>query len=117
MSSPIPVGQPQGIAPTIPQTNQEFALGVKVLVAKGDLETLCSCLARELPPIAFVNTGQLSYWNEATGHAVVIVGIENNQVLVNDPAFPEAPQEISIDEFMLAWMDMDQFYGLIEKED
>ncbi|MBI4671265.1 MAG: PD40 domain-containing protein [Chloroflexi bacterium] len=26
LSSPIPVGQPQGIAPTIPHTNQEFAL-------------------------------------------------------------------------------------------
>ncbi len=92
-------------------------LGVQVLLARGDMETLRACLARESPPIAFVNTGELWYWNEATGHAVVVVGIEGNQIFVNDPAFADAPQKISVDEFMLAWTDMNQFYGLIEKEE
>ncbi|MBI4670216.1 MAG: C39 family peptidase [Chloroflexi bacterium] len=93
------------------------SLGVKVLTARGELETLATHLKRGVPPIAFVKTAELSYWDEANNHAVVIIGIEGRQVFVNDPAFADAPKRIWVDEFMLAWMDMDQFYGLIEKED
>lgn len=92
------------------------SLGVQVLTARGELETLEAHLERGLPPIVFVKTLELSYWDEANNHAVVVVGIEGAHLFVNDPAFADAPKKISVDEFMLAWMDMDQFYGLIEKE-
>lgn len=93
------------------------SLGVKVFIGKGEIETLRENLKRMVPPIAFVKTAELSYWDEANNHAIVIVGIEGNQMFVNDPAFADAPKRISIDEFMLAWIDMDQFYGVIEKGD
>lgn len=90
-------------------------LGVRVLVERGDIETLRRHLSRNVPPIAFVKTAELSYWDEANNHAVVVVGIEGNQIFLDDPAFSQAPQSTSLDEFMLAWVDMDQFYGVIEK--
>jgi len=90
------------------------SLGVKVLIQRGTIESLREHLERGLPPIAFVNTEQLGYWKESTSHAVVVLGIEDNQIYLDDPAFTEAPQVISLDEFMLAWIDLDQFYALIE---
>ncbi|MBI4670212.1 MAG: hypothetical protein HY741_00910 [Chloroflexi bacterium] len=91
--------------------------GVKVLIARGEIETLRSCLARALPPIAFVDTNELSYWNAASYHAVVVIGIEGNRIFINDPAFADAPKKISVDEFMLAWIGLEQFYALIERAD
>lgn len=92
-------------------------LGVQVLLERGEVQNLRDWLARDVPPIVFLNTGELWYWNEATGHAVVVVGIEGNEIYVNDPAFADAPKKILVDEFVLAWMDMRQFYGVIETEE
>ncbi len=92
------------------------SLGVAVLVEHGEIETLRSHLENGLPPIALVNTNELSYWDEATGHAVVVVGLEVEMIYLNDPAFPDAPKRISADEFLLAWIDADQFYALVKLE-
>lgn len=92
-------------------------LGAKVLIARGEIDTLRSCIERDLPAIAFVDTAELSYWNAASYHAVVVIGIEGDQIFVNDPAFADVPKKIAVDEFMLAWIGMEQFYALIEKED
>src|SRR5262245_2256534 len=40
------------------------------------------------PPIAFVATGCLGYWNRETIHAVVVVGLSDEEVYVNDPVLP-----------------------------
>lgn len=90
------------------------SLGVKVLIEQGEINLLRSYLENGLPPIALVDTAQLPYWMERTSHAVVVVGIEDNQIYLNDPAFPDAPKVIPTDEFELAWIDLDQFYALIK---
>ena len=90
------------------------SLGLSVLIERGEIETLRLHLERGLPPIAFVATGQLSYWDEATGHAVVVAGLEGETIYLNDPAFANAPKAVPVDEFELAWIDLDQFYALIE---
>jgi ABC-type bacteriocin/lantibiotic exporter with double-glycine peptidase domain len=90
------------------------SLGLLVVIEQGVIATLQSYLRRGLPPLAFVHTGQLSYWKEATGHAVVVVGIENDSIYLNDPGFAQAPKRISIAEFELAWIDLDQFYATIQ---
>ena len=92
------------------------SLGVKVFIDHGELDTLHACLARGLPPIALVDTTQLSYWHETTAHAVVVVGIEDDLIHINDPAFQDAPKIIPIREFELAWIDLDQFYAIIQLE-
>lgn len=92
------------------------SLGVSVLIEHGEIEALRQHLERGLPPIAFVATAQLSYWDEATGHALVVVGLEDDQIYLNDPNFPDAPKIISVGEFELAWIDRDQFYALVQLE-
>lgn len=90
--------------------------GIKVVVEHGELQTLRQALDRALPPIVLVDTAQLPYWDEATAHAVVVVGFEDDKILLNDPAFHDAPKSILASEFELAWIDLDQFYALIQLE-
>ena len=90
------------------------ALGLSVHIGEGDIEQLREHLESGLPSVVFVDTGQLtSYWNEQTNHAVVVVGMEENQIYLNDPEFDSAPQLISMDEFLLAWEEKDYLYAVI----
>ena len=91
------------------------ALGVSVTVEESSIEKLSGYLQKGLPCIVAVETGELrSYWQEATSHAVVVVGIENNVVYLNDPAFDAAPQPVSLAEFELAWMEQDYRCSVIK---
>jgi len=78
--------------------------------AQADLETH---LLRGEPCIVFVRTGELPYWSEDTGHAVVLVGIDDEAVYLNDPAFVQAPQRVSHGDFFLAWLEFDYDYAVI----
>jgi len=90
------------------------SLGVSVWVGKGDMEALHSHLDRGLPAIVAVETGELtSYWQEAVSHAVVVVGMDEAFVYVNDPAFETAPQQVPLAEFHLAWQEQDYRYAVI----
>jgi len=89
-------------------------LGVKVVIERGEVGTLRASVEDGLPPIAFVNTAELSYWIDATVHAVVVVGIDDEAIYLNDQAFADAPKCVPVDEFLLAWIDADQFYALIK---
>ncbi|MCL4863629.1 MAG: C39 family peptidase [Caldilineaceae bacterium] len=92
-------------------------LGVAVSVDEGDIDTLQRELDVGLPVIAAVNTGFLqAYWNEALGHAVVVVGIEDEIVYINDPALATAPQAIDLNEFFAAWGEKDFLYAVISLE-
>ena len=79
----------------------------------GTLRDLFHPLEQDVPPIIFVNTGQLSYWSLATQHAVLITGYDNNDVLIDDPAFDEAPQRVDSISLMLAWDEFDNRYAVI----
>lgn len=88
-------------------------LGVKVAYGSGTIEELAGHLSRGQPCLAFVNTVELSYWDEATHHAVVVVGMDEHQVLVADPWFDSMPQIVSRLEFQLAWDEMEQTYAVL----
>jgi ABC-type bacteriocin/lantibiotic exporter with double-glycine peptidase domain len=90
-------------------------LGLDVLYAQGTLADILLCLESNHPCIAFVNTGELPYWNETTGHAVVVVGIDDNMIYLNDPAFTDAPKVISQGDFLLAWLEADEYYARIRR--
>lgn len=80
------------------------SVGVYVQLGLGTLEDLSDPLESGLPLIAYVETGELtSYWNESTNHAVVVIGFDEQHVIVNDPFFTISPQVIPINEFALAW--------------
>ncbi len=59
------------------------------------------------PVIAFVDTAELAYWSATTNHAIVVIGLDAEHVIVNDPAFASAPQRILLGEFELAWLNCD----------
>jgi len=92
------------------------AFGVSVQITQGNIEMLRVHLKQGVPPMVFVATQELSYWNEATNHAVVVVGIDENSIYINDPSFADAPQVVSIDEFYLAWFAIDKYYAIINKK-
>lgn len=75
-------------------------------------------LAIGLPVIAAVNTRELtSYWHVAVAHAVVIVGIDNEFIYLNDPALDNAPTRVALAEFDLAWLEMDNLSCVISLEE
>lgn len=93
---------------------------------QGDTETLWSHLTTGLPVIVALRTDDLIYWikridirdeEKATDHAVVVVGLDEQTVYVNDPDFEQAPKMIELDEFLLAWLERDYEYVVIGLEE
>ncbi len=82
----------------------------------GTMEDLAKHINESIPCIAFVNTLHLSYWTEATRHAVVVVGLDAERIYLNDPFFDTAPQTVAKLEFMLAWDEMDNTYAILRRQ-
>lgn len=91
------------------------SLNLIVTIGNGDLPTLRTHLHNGRPLIVAVDTGQLAYWNEATDHAVLVVGVDARQVYLLDPDSAETPQPVPLDEFELAWLEKDYLYAVLEK--
>jgi len=106
-----------GITPDLgaPASNikQLAVLDVSVQYGQGTLAYLAKQVARGIPCIAFVHTLHLSYWSEDTRHAVVVVGIDEERVYLNDPFVDTAPQTVGRLEFELAWDEMDNTCAII----
>ena len=66
-----------------------------------------------IPPIVVVATAALSYWQTDCLQALVVVDIEEQAILVHDPAFESAPRTIPRDEFLAAWGELAQLTALI----
>ncbi|MCP4426532.1 MAG: hypothetical protein GY803_18725, partial [Chloroflexi bacterium] len=69
-----------------------------------DMAGLESMLAQGQPVIVFVRTGELTYWDYGTDHALVVVGYDAASIYVNDPNFVEAPIAVPRGDFELAWL-------------
>lgn len=82
---------------------------------EGSLADLHRAVDENVPLIVFIHTGQLAYWSEEAQHAVVVVGYDSVSLLLNDPAFPDAPQQVPADEFMLAWDEFDNIYARLSR--
>ncbi|MEJ5310904.1 MAG: peptidase C39 family protein [Anaerolineae bacterium] len=89
--------------------------GLHILYVSGTMNDLRQHLAQKEPCIAFVNTIHLPYWDEMTRHALVVSGIDEHYVYLNDPFFDEAPQSVTHLEFMLAWDEFENTYAVISK--
>ena len=66
-------------------------------------EDLHESLARGTPPIVFLRTGELEYWSHDEPHAVVVLGIHESTVYLDDPAIDDAPQSVDAESFSRAW--------------
>lgn len=85
-------------------------------IRNGEFADLEAALAEGIPPIAIVWTGELSYWDEATGHVVVVLGADEDTTVIHDPYKPPPAREILTSEFMLAWDARDNRYALLKKK-
>ncbi|MEJ2750598.1 MAG: cysteine peptidase family C39 domain-containing protein [Anaerolineae bacterium] len=88
-------------------------MDVHILYQQGILDDLSNHLAGGQPIITPVFTGELPYTNEATNHAVVVVGMGEHYVYINDPAVAEAPIPVPKGDFELAWMERNEWYAVI----
>ena len=93
--------------------NLAAPFGLHVAVKEGDFTALRSCLALALPPLVAINTDNLSYWESAVDHAVVVIGMDDTMIALLDPAFDAAPHVISLVEFGVAWVEQDYKYAVI----
>ena len=88
-------------------------IGFEVIYESTTLARLRTSLESGFPCLVFVRTGNLPYWDEDTAHAMVAIGIDNEVIYVNDPAFDIAPQTIPLDYFLLAWSEFDHRCAVI----
>lgn len=102
-----PIGAPASNIRVLEQLNLSVTYRVTDM---GGIENL---LAQGQPVIVFVRTGELPYWDYSTDHAIVVVGIDDAAVYVNDPYFTQAPIAVSRGDFELAWLERDYYYALI----
>lgn len=104
-----PIGAPSS------NTQRLGALNVIVTYERGSVADLETHLEHDTPCIVFVQTSELPYWSTDTGHAVVVVGMDEDTVYLNDPALGEAPQTVSRGDFQLAWLARDYRYAVITR--
>jgi len=96
------------------------SLGVQIEIDRSDdyknVDVLTKFLESGHALIVAVETAELqTYWTHSTSHAVVVIGIDAQTVLVNDPAFDDAPKVIPLDEFLIAWGEQDYHYAILSK--
>lgn len=92
---------------------EDLSVGVQVILSHTDVDGLRGYLEAGRPVIAFVSTGDLPYWSETTDHTLVVVGVEDDVLYVNDPYFDQAPQRISRIHFELGWLRFDKLCAII----
>lgn len=90
-------------------------IGVDVVLRSASLFDLRNLLREKVPCIVFLWTGNLEYWNIACWHAVVVVGLEEDAIYINDPFFSDAPKKVVIDSFLEAWSHYDFILAEIRK--
>ena len=88
--------------------------GYKVSYETSNLSQLQHAIQRKIPIIALVDTQFLEQWDSSVFHAILVVGIDNETVIINDPAFPTAPHHCSLNGFLAAWVEMNEYLIAIE---
>ena len=69
-----------------------------------------------MPVIAFVQMRELPHWQgHWSQHAVVVLGLDQIAVHVLDPAASAQVIAVPVNDFVLAWEEMDWAYAVIAK--
>jgi len=91
------------------------SLGLQATIGAYSETMLRYWLRQGIPPIVFLQTTALPYWTMETYHAVVLVGMTENLVYLNDPAIDTAPQVTSLASFLLAWSEFDDLAAILTR--
>jgi ABC-type bacteriocin/lantibiotic exporter with double-glycine peptidase domain len=105
-----PLGVP---APNIKNLNSS---DLAVIYESGTLDIVQKWLGEKKPVIVFVQAGELPYWfGHRFQHAVLVVGLDEQQVYLLDPAVEDEATAVSRGDFMLAWDEMDNALAIITR--
>ena len=89
-------------------------LGVNVTIGHGSMGEVESKLLSGNPVIVHVDTQELTYWGDACDHVIVVIGFDDQTIIVNDPVLANGGKHITRVEFELAWLGGDYQYATIE---
>ena len=89
--------------------------GVTVEIERLALSEIESYILNNLPIITCVHTADLSYWSQAADHVVVVVGLDETLVYLNDPSLEHGQHPVPRVEFELAQLNYDHLCAIIEK--
>lgn len=96
---------------------------ITVIQDEGNLSLLQIYLDSGLPIITDVRTWTLHHWRHRTDvdeqerdtdHAIVVVGLDQGNVYINDPDFAYAPIALEHDEFLAAWQERENRYAVLQ---
>lgn len=62
-----------------------------------------------------MQTKDLPYRDDDTAHAIVLVGMDDNNFYVDDPEFAESPLRVPLGDFDLAWLEHDEMYAVLTR--
>jgi ABC-type bacteriocin/lantibiotic exporter with double-glycine peptidase domain len=79
------------------------SLGFDVHLRAALTSELRAGLASGTPPIVFLATSFLDYWNMSANHVAVVVALDSTNISLNDPYFDTAPQQVAMSSFQQAW--------------
>jgi hypothetical protein len=103
-----------GYGTPFPKIQSLNSLGINVIFKQGNQQELYRFLSQDKPCIVPVQTGKLPYWNKINvGHAVVVVGMDNDSAYLNDPEFPKAPIQVPYGDFDLAWFEHGELLAVL----
>jgi len=91
------------------------SLGFSVTFGQMSLSRLRAHLQQGAPCIVFVQAADLPHSGMEGFHAVVVIGLGEHVVYVNDPALDAGPQSVPLDHLMLAWSEFEYECAVIMK--
>ena len=82
----------------------------------GVWDDLHAWLQRQVPVIVCVQAGELPHWRGAQAqHAGVVVGLDEHNVHLHDPALDHGPVAVPTADFWLAWDEMEGRYAVLTR--
>jgi ABC-type bacteriocin/lantibiotic exporter with double-glycine peptidase domain len=103
----------QGVGTPASRIQRLAQHGFEVIYRTGSLPELEAWIAKGVPSILFVRTGELPYWQIDTPHAVVLAGVEGDSVYLLDPAVETVPVTVRSGDLVLAWSYFDYTYAVL----
>jgi ABC-type bacteriocin/lantibiotic exporter with double-glycine peptidase domain len=89
---------------------------INVTYSEGTLADIRSWLDQEIPVIVFVEANELPVWRgQDFKHAVVVVSLDDKTIYLMDPALESGPTPTPLDDFQLAWDEMDNYYATLTR--
>jgi len=70
----------------------------------------------QIPVIVFVDTAYFPHWDESAAHVVLVVGYDEENVIINDPIMDDKELSIPAKMFFNAWGKNQYYMSVIKKK-